>query len=151
MNYAWEAALAADRSGIRREDLRYLPSGSGSPYAEIVQEEINNQSVGQNQVELNPLYRFAREFSAVFDRNLREYPRTRELFFDICMHYLVQLDLRQVLVYIGIKADEKEQKQMEFLRDMFLPVNYEVFLFWEHHFGIMDVEETMVLDEMVLF
>lgn len=230
MNYAWEAALAADRSGIRREDLRYLPSGSGSPYAEIVQEEINNQSIGQNQVELNPLYRFAREFSAVFDRNLREYPRTRELFFDICMHYLVQLDLRQglskqeyalrflledllqgvwghvpaqvirhfereklrqllrlilklyqcgssvylfrevmrciypdslvytsneklrqVLVYIGIKADEKEQKQMEFLRDMFLPVNYEVFLFWEHHFGIMDVEETMVLDEMVLF
>lgn len=34
---------------------------------------------------------------------------------------------------------------------MFLPINYHVFLFWEHHFGIIDVEETMMVDEMVLF
>ena len=32
MNYAWEAALSADRMGIRREALRYTPVRDGSPY-----------------------------------------------------------------------------------------------------------------------
>ena len=40
---------------------------------------------------------------------------------------------------------------MELLLGMFLPLCYEVKLFREHHFGILDVEETMVLGEMVLF
>lgn len=31
-----------------------------------------------------------------------------------------------------------------------MPVSDELLLFWENHFGIMDVEETMVLDKMVL-
>ena len=56
-----------------------------------------------------------------------------------------------MLVYIGQKETEKERERVEFLRDMFLPVHYQVYLFWEHHFGIIGVEETMELDEMVLF
>lgn len=57
--------------------------------------------------------------------------------------------VRQVLVYVGVK--EKEGEMLEFLEDMFLPINYQMFLFWELHFGIMDVVETMELYEMVLF
>ena len=59
--------------------------------------------------------------------------------------------VRQVLVYVGVKETREERERLEFLEGMFLPVNYQVYLFWEHHFGIMDVDETMVLDEMVLF
>ena len=37
MNYAWEAALAADRGGIPRESLRYVPVKNevrpGKPYS----------------------------------------------------------------------------------------------------------------------
>lgn len=59
--------------------------------------------------------------------------------------------VRQVLVYVGVKEKEEERERLEFLQDMFLTINYRVFLFWEHHFGIMDVDETMEMDEMVLF
>lgn len=59
--------------------------------------------------------------------------------------------VRQVLVYVGVKETEGDRERLEFLEDMFLPINYQVFLFWEHHFGIMDIDETMVMDEMVLF
>lgn len=58
---------------------------------------------------------------------------------------------REVLVYVGAKETQEERERLEFLTDMFLPVNFQVFWFWEHHFGIMDVDETMILDEMVLF
>ena len=52
---------------------------------------------------------------------------------------------------MGVKETEGDRERLEFLEDMFLPINYQVFLFWEHHFGIMDIDETMVMDEMVLF
>ena len=38
MNYAWEAALAADQAGIPREEIPYVPVNNGSPYAEITME-----------------------------------------------------------------------------------------------------------------
>lgn len=230
MNYAWEAVLAADSLGIPREKVRYVPVQNGSPYTEVVLETINSRSIEGNEVEINPFYRFAQEFATVFDVNLKGYEKTRRLFFDITMQYMVQLDLRQgmskqeyalrflltdllegvcgnqaawimehfekdklrrllrlilklyqcgssiylfkevmrcmypdslvyanneavrqVLVYIGKKETEDERERLKFLQDMFLPINYEVFLFWEHHFGIIDIDETMILDEMVIF
>lgn len=59
MNYAWEAALMADREGIPREKLRFCPVENGSPYTEVVQENINENTLEDNVVEINPLYRFA--------------------------------------------------------------------------------------------
>ena len=42
MNYAWEAALAADGSGVLREELRFVPACGSSPYTEIVQDKIKS-------------------------------------------------------------------------------------------------------------
>lgn len=230
MNYTWEAALAADNEEIPREKLRFIPVRNGSPYTEVVRETLNSRGIESMRVEVNPLYRYAREFAAVFDMNLEGYEKTRELFFDVTMHYLVQLDLRQglsrqeyalqflandllagvcggqaagtvarynkkkvrrllclilklyrcgssiylfrevmrcmypdslvyasnetvrqVLVYVGVKETQEERERLKFLEDMFLPINFQVFLFWEHHFGIIDVDETMEMDDLVLF
>lgn len=95
MNYAWEAVLAADASGVLREELRFVPACGSSPYTEIVQENINGQEIENPEIKLNPLHRFAREFSAMFDANLEGFEKTREIFFDSFMHYMVQMDLRQ--------------------------------------------------------
>ena len=230
MNYAWEAALAADRMGIERESLHFVPVEDGSPYMELVQEMLNGQEPGEAEVGINPLYRFAEIFSTVFDRNLTEYRQTREAVFRVFIQYMVRLDLRQglsrqeyavgflyrdilrgvfgqeasrvmesfdrdslrhlmrlvlklyrcgssirlfrevmrflypdslvyasndniweLLIYVGVGETETEQGKLDFLKGMFLPVNYRVFLFWEHHFGIIGVDETMELDNMVLF
>lgn len=230
MNYIWEAALAADYAKTAREKITYKPVQNGSPYAEVVLENLNSRELENAEVEVNPLYRFAREFSALLDVNIKGYEQTRNLLFDIVMHYMVQADLRQglsrqeyalrfllkdilegvcgvrassvvksfpteklrilllmilklyqcgssvylfrevmrhiypdsliyasnetdrqVLAYIGTKETDGERERLEFLQDMFLPVDFQVFLFWEHHFGIIDVDETMRLDEMVLF
>lgn len=230
MNYIWETALAADQSGIPREEITYRPARNGSPYAEVVLENLNSRTLESTVVEVNPLYRFAKEFAAVFDCNVEGLEKTRELLFDITMHYMVQADLRQglsrqeygmrfllrdllngvcgrktaevathfekdklrrllvfirkmyqcgssitlfrevmrymypeslvyasndetgeVLAYIGRKETAQERERIEFLQDMFLPIQFHLFIFWDRHFGIIDVEETMVLDEMVLF
>ena len=97
MNYAWEAALSADRMGICRETLRYTPVRDGSPYTEVVLEDLNAQEVQGRKVEVNPLYRFARELAALFDQDLTVLEQTRGIFFDVFMQYTVQQDLRQGL------------------------------------------------------
>lgn len=230
MNYAWEAALAADEAGIEREELRFVPVRNGSPYMEVASKTINTSELNRKEVEINPLYRYANVFSGLFDVNLEGFKETRMLFIDVCLHCYVQVDLRQglskqeyalrfllkdmldgvcasqaanvvqqfdkgklrrilrfirklyhcgsslclfkevmrcmypdslvyasndavrqILIYVGIKETKTERERLEFLQDTFLPINYQVFLFWDRHFGIMDVDETMVLDEMVLF
>lgn len=230
MIFVWEAALSADRSGIDREDIRYIPTQSGSPYAEVSFEDLNERTLSSPVVEVNPLYRFSKVFSDMFDLDLHEYQESRELFFDIYMHHMVQLDLRQklsreeyqhryiledclsdvcqidsdkvirqlekekvpllirqvwklyrcgsslllfretmqamypesilyenkekedqLLIYIGEKETEEERARIELIQAVFLPLNVQVHLFWEHHFGIIGIDETMVFDEMALY
>lgn len=57
----------------------------------------------------------------------------------------------EILIYIGRKKTEKEWGKLQFLIDAFLPINMVYHLFWQNHFGIIDVEETMKIEEMVLF
>ncbi|MFR4986862.1 MAG: hypothetical protein ACLUCH_05655 [Lachnospirales bacterium] len=230
MNYVWEVAIKADKSNIKRENLKYKPTRYGSPYMEVAFENINARQIEEHIIEVNPLYRFQNVFMELFDINLHKYKDMREYFFDIFMQYMIQLDLRQgyskkeyyykfilkeilnklysnqnieaikcfnkeevylifcfairlyncgssvflfkqimrmlykksiiyasndyvdeYLIYIGKKETEEEIKKINFIVGMFLPINFKIHLFWENHFGIIDVEETMKIDEIALF
>lgn len=230
MNYAWEAALQAEKAGMEREELRFIEAVSPSPYIEVSMIDLNLQAPEENKIELNPLYRFENIFGKLFDKNVEDMAQTRELFFDVCMHYIIQLDLREgltredyycdmaaedirkgrygrqagirfglfskeeqkrilcayihllkngnyleefrrvmtklysdvfiyennettyeLLVYLGVKETDQERERVAFLLELFLPVQETVYLFYEHHFGIIGVDETMVADEMVVF
>lgn len=229
MNYAWEVALRADQQRIPRDSLRFCKADNPSPYMEASFENLNETMVSYI-VEMNPLYRFADIFSKVFDCNVEGLTNIREIFFDIAIHYFIQLDLREgmskreyylrfllqdilagclgeenreiishftqcevrwilsaylnlwdtgnhlgifkrliqklysnslvyvnndtaneILIYIGKSRTKQEYGKLQFLIDTFLPINMVYHLFWQNHFGIIDVEETMKIDEMVLF
>lgn len=55
-----------------------------------------------------------------------------------------------MFLYLGKKETEEEWKRIRFLTDTFLPLNEDVEVFFDRHFGIMDVEETMALDHILL-
>lgn len=56
-----------------------------------------------------------------------------------------------VLLYLGIKENAWEHQRLELLLDLFLPLKYKIRVFWEHHFGVIDIDETMRLDNIELF
>lgn len=97
MNYAWEVALQAEKAGMRRDELRFVEATVPNPYIEVAMIDVNLQVPEENRIEINPLYRFENIFGKLFDKNIEEMAQTRELFFDICMHYIIQLDLREGL------------------------------------------------------
>ncbi|MDE7478820.1 MAG: hypothetical protein K2M91_12895 [Lachnospiraceae bacterium] len=230
MNYAWEAVLLAEQNNRDRDSLRFAEAVTPSPYIEVSMTDLNTGEPEGDKVEINPLYRLQDVFGRLFDRNTDEMAQTRALFFDVCMHYIVQLDLREglskedyyyslisddiqsgryggktrerfalfakqeqkqilraylrflktgnyqeefrkavtgiyagaliyennetayeLLVYLGTEDTDIQRERAAFLREMFLPVQETVHFFYENHFGIIDVEETMLVDEMVIF
>ena len=230
MNYAWEVVLQAEKVHQSRDDLRFVEAKDPSPYIEVSLIDLNQETPEDNRIEINPLYRFEDVFGRIFDRNVEDMTRSREIFFDICLHYIVQLDLREglsredyycsllagdidkgiygnqakkrfrlfnraeqkevlrsylqllrtgnhleeyrkvvtriypnsiiyennevmheLLVYLGVRETGEEREKAAFLVEVFLPIQETVYIFYENHFGIIGVDETMAVDEMVVF
>lgn len=55
-----------------------------------------------------------------------------------------------IFLYVGRKETDEERKRVQFLVDTFLPLDEKVEIFYDKHFGIIDVEETMGLDRILL-
>lgn len=49
----------------------------------------------------------------------------------------------EVLIYTGLRQERKLERRIRFLADTFLDIRYHVEIFYEYHFGIIGVEETM--------
>ena len=213
-----------------RDNLRFTEATNPSPYIEVSVVDLNQESPEEERVEVNPLYRLGDVFGKLFDRNIDGYEQLKKVFFDVCMHQIVQVDLREglskedfycrlfmndieegkyggqarerfslfakaekkniarvylqllktgnyleefrrvmlrlypqvfiyenneiayeLLVYLGVEESERERERTAFLREMFLPMQETVHWFYGHHFGIIGVDETMLVDEVVIF
>lgn len=55
-----------------------------------------------------------------------------------------------VLVYTGQKKERKLEQRIRFLIDTFLDIRYHAEIFYEYHFGIIGVEETMQIDAIAI-
>lgn len=56
-----------------------------------------------------------------------------------------------LLIYIGKSKTDRHEKQVKFILDMFVPIDYNLELFWDIHFGIIAVDETMEINEFVIY
>lgn len=56
----------------------------------------------------------------------------------------------QLYIYVGSPETDEEKQKVEFLTDTFLPVGTRTEIFYTDHFGILDAEETMVMDGILL-
>ena len=67
------------------------------------------------------------------------------------MLYQIKSEKKRLLLYLKDKKDEIGEKKIQFVKDMFLPIGFELRVFWEYHFGIIGIDETMKLDEMAIY
>ncbi len=67
------------------------------------------------------------------------------------MLYQIKADRKKLLLYLREKPTDINQQMLQYAQDMFLPVSYQLRVFWEHHFGIIGVEVTMKIDEIALY
>lgn len=71
------------------------------------------------------------------------------LFYPQAILYQLKLHPEQLLLYLGLTNANMEIIQM--LQDLFLPLQYQVRIFWSKHFGVWDVDATMIFDEIEIY
>lgn len=71
--------------------------------------------------------------------------------FEGCLIYQNRFHPQKIYVYVGKERDENLQKQWQMLRETFLPLDIEVKIFWAEHFGILEVDATMLSDKIAIF
>ena len=56
----------------------------------------------------------------------------------------------EILIYVGMKKEKKITAKIDFLVQMFIDFTYHVNIYYEYHFGIIGIEETMKIDELMM-
>lgn len=64
--------------------------------------------------------------------------------------YINQDNPKEMYIYLGKHKTHELNKKIETIINVFLPINTNAFIYWDHHFGILGAENTMRLDEIVM-
>ena len=57
----------------------------------------------------------------------------------------------ELLVYTSSKKNDELEQRLQFLIELFLDIQYRVEIYYEYHFGIIGMEDTMQIDEIALY
>ncbi|MFJ8087152.1 iron-dependent peroxidase [Lysinibacillus sp. NPDC095746] len=76
---------------------------------------------------------------------------TLKRLFKNCMIYVKSEDQDELLVYIRQKQTEQNERKVQLVQEIFLPIGFHMEVYWQYHFGIIDAEETMKLDRIALY
>lgn len=67
-----------------------------------------------------------------------------------CIVYNSNDDPYEILVYIGKKKSEILEQKTDFIINQFVGIRYHVDIYYEYHFGIIGMEETMCVGEIAI-
>lgn len=67
-----------------------------------------------------------------------------------CIVYNSNREPYEILVYIGKKKSESLKKKVAFITHQFLNIRYHIDIYYEYHFGIIGIEETMCIGEIAI-
>lgn len=70
-------------------------------------------------------------------------------FYPDCLVYQIKNEPEIILLYLGFPTSE--EPRVHALQELFLPVQYQLRIFWEHHFGVIGVEATMHTDNIEIY
>lgn len=65
--------------------------------------------------------------------------------------YLSNENNRKVILFAGTEESVEDKKRMDMLCSLFLPLSYQVDIFWKDHFGVIGVDESMRVGSLAMY
>lgn len=85
-----------------------------------------------------------KDYITIFRKALRElYPKANL--------YIHSGNLRKLTIFTGVDKTAVDIERMRMLKKLFLPISYEMDIFWKYHFGIIGVDESMKIGKMAMY
>ena len=57
----------------------------------------------------------------------------------------------ELLVYTSSRKNDELEQRLKFLIELFLDIQYHIEIYYEYHFGIIGIEDTMQIDEFAIY
>ena len=83
--------------------------------------------------------------------SLMTFRRSMLVLFPDAIIYQVRADRKKLLLYLKENRTESDERMLQFVQNMFLPVSYDLRVFWKYHFGIIGVDAAMKIDEIAIY
>lgn len=83
--------------------------------------------------------------------SLMIFRKSIKVIFSDAVIYQIKDDRKKILLYLREDKTESREKELRLLQDMFLPIRYELRVFWKYHFGIIGVADTMQMDKIAIY
>ncbi|PXV86910.1 hypothetical protein C8E03_111110 [Lachnotalea glycerini] len=139
-------------------DLRHGLSIREIYIRKLTQELLNGTfwEEGAKKFQMIPLQKQKRLATLVLSQiqtgsSLLIFRRSVLILFPDAILYQVKADRKKLLLYLTDAQEDHKKSMIQFVQDMFLPLSYNIRIFWEYHFGIIGVEGTMRIDELAIY
>lgn len=83
--------------------------------------------------------------------SLMTFRRSVLILFPDAVIYQIKADRKKLLLYLKDTGTKENERMLHFVKDMFLPISYDLRVFWKYHFGIIGVDDTMRMDEIAIY
>ena len=127
-------ALTDLRMGMSKKDY----------YLKFLAEELESGQFGSKAKAAMRLFsRYEKRYLEIF----------KWLFQEIYINSMIYVSMdcaNELYIYVGSAETQEERERVQFLLDTFLPIGMRTEVFYLEHFGILDMEETMVIDKVLL-
>lgn len=127
-------------------------------YKQLLLKDINNNIYGEFLKENIKVFSID-ELNYFLDGLINQYKCNTSLLllrkvtksiFKSCIIYISKEKPKEIYVFLGEKYSEEKLKKINMILEVFMTINMKPLIFWDKHFGIMGVEDTMILDNMVM-
>ncbi len=71
--------------------------------------------------------------------------------FSKIIFYLKQRGDNEVILFINEAKTDKNKAKLKIIKEIFLPLDYKLEVYWQDHFGIIGVEETMQINKIAIY
>lgn len=109
--------------------------------------EIKNFTLKEKIILLDNIYKFynlGKHF--YFLRRV-----VKGIFEDIIMYVKKKSEDNKIIIFINRKGTQSNKEKLKVIKDIFLPVNYELDVYWENHFGVVEVIDSLRIGEMGIY
>ena len=83
--------------------------------------------------------------------SLKKFRKALRILYPNALLYQIKEERKKLILYLAEEENEQRKRTIRLAKDLFLPIGFELRVFWKYHFGIIGVEDTMQLDKIALY
>ena len=115
-------------------------------FGEQVKKAMDLFSIEEKNIIIHNIYKFYNTGNHIF--YLKD---TIKKIFKGAILYINQEFTNETMLYIKQPQTKQNEEKLNAIENIFLPINFDILVYWEYHFGILGVERTMRIDEISIY